>query len=83
MRHSRLGLVVCLFIIFTLPLWAQKESFSNYATPQLRSDKLGTPEHLRTYVVEGKLRLEFTGCSTIALENNSEVRIRQTTGENI
>ncbi len=43
MRHSRLGLVVCLFIIFTLPLWAQKESFSNYATTQLRSDKLGDP----------------------------------------
>ena len=42
MRHSRLGLVVCLFII-TLPLWAQKESFSNYATPQLRSDELGDP----------------------------------------
>jgi outer membrane protein len=79
MRHSRLGLVVCLFIIFTLPLWAQKESFSNYATAQLRSDKLGTPEHLRTYVVEGKLRLSLRDAVTIALENNTEVRIRQTT----
>jgi outer membrane protein len=81
MRHSRLGLVVCLFIILTLPLWAQKESFSNYATAQLRSDKLGTPEHLRTYVVEGKLRLSLRDAVTIALENNTEVRIRQTTVE--
>jgi outer membrane protein len=81
MRHSRLGLVVCLFIIFTLPLWAQRESFSNYATAQLRSDKLGTPEHLRTYVVEGKLRLSLRDAVTIALENNTEVRIRQTTVE--
>ena len=81
MRHSRLGLVFCLFIILTLPLWAQKESFSNYATAQLRSDKLGTPEHLRTYVVEGKLRLSLRDAVTIALENNTEVRIRQTTVE--
>ena len=82
MRHSRLGLVVCLFIIFTLPLWAQKESFSNYATTQLRSDKLGTPEHLRSYVVEGKLRLSLRDAVVLTLENNSEVRVRETQVEN-
>jgi outer membrane protein len=82
MRHSRLGLVVCLFIIFTLPLWAQKESFSNYATAQLRSDKIGTPEHLRTYVVEGKLRLSLRDAVVLTLENNSEVRVREAQVEN-
>jgi outer membrane protein len=82
MRHSRLGLVVCLFIIFTLPLWAQKESFSNYATAQLRSDKIGTPEHLRSYVVGGALRLSLRDAVVLTLENNSEVRVRETQVEN-
>jgi outer membrane protein len=82
MRHSRLGLVVCLFIILTLPLWAQKESFSNYATQQLRSDRLDTPEHLRSYVVGGALRLSLRDAVVLTLENNSEVRVRETQVEN-
>jgi outer membrane protein len=82
MRHSRLGLVVCLFIIFTLPLWAQKESFSNYATAQLRSDKIGTPEHLRSYVVGGALRLSLRDAVVLTLENNSQVRVREIQVEN-
>jgi outer membrane protein len=78
MRESRLGLVVCLFIAFILPLWAQNETYSNYATPQIRSDKLGAPQHLRTYVVEGKLRLSLRDAVVLTLENNSAVRVRET-----
>ena len=58
MGHSRLALVVCLLMVFTPPGWAQKgESYGALLTPQVRSGKLSTPEHLRTYVFEGKLRL--------------------------
>jgi outer membrane protein len=82
MRHFRLGLVVCLLNTFTLPLWAQKESFSNYATQQLRSDRLVTPEHLRSYVAGGALRLSLRDAVVLTLENNSEVRVRETQVEN-
>ena len=79
MRHSRLGLVVCLLIVFTLPVWAQKsESYGALLTPQVRSDKLAAPEHLRTYVVEGKLRLSLRDAVVLTLENNSFVRVQET-----
>ncbi|HET9306081.1 MAG TPA: TolC family protein [Candidatus Sulfotelmatobacter sp.] len=78
MGHSRLALVVCLLMIFTLPGWAQKgESYGALLTPQVRSGKLGTPEHLRTYVVEGKLRLGLRDAVVLTLENNSFVRVQE------
>jgi len=80
MRHSRLMLLVCLFAIFTLSAVAQKqdESFHAYATPRVRSDKLPVPEHLRNYVVEGKLKLSLRDAVVLTLENNSLVRIQET-----
>ena len=45
---------------------------------QVRSDKLGAPEHLRNYVVDGKLRLSLRDAVVLTLENNSLVRIQET-----
>ena len=70
MTQSRLRLFSCPFLLFILTLlltmlltppgWAQKgEAYRDMATPQVRSDKLGAPEHLRTYVVDGKLTLSL------------------------
>jgi outer membrane protein len=81
MRYSRLGLFICLlpFILFTPPGWAQQhEGYRDFATAQVRSDKLGAPEHLRSYVSEGKLRLSLRDAVVLTLENNSFVRIQET-----
>jgi len=81
MKYSRLGLFVCLlpFILFTPPSWAQqREEYRDFATPQVRSDKLGAPEHLRSYVADGKLRLSLRDAVVLTLENNSFVRIQET-----
>src|SRR3974390_3541930 len=79
MKYSRLGLLVCLFVISILPGWAQKgEGYGDMMTPQLRSGKLGSPEHMRTYVVNGKLTLSLQDAVVLTLENNSFVRIQET-----
>src|SRR5579862_3047788 len=79
MRHSRLRLLVCLFTIATLPVSAQQgESYGKLLTAQVRSDKLSTPENLRTYVVDGKLRLGLRDAVILTLENNSQVRVQET-----
>jgi outer membrane protein len=82
MQYFRLGLfagLLPLLITFTLPSRAQqREGYRDMATPQVRSDKLAPPEHLRSYVVEGKLRLSLRDAVVLTLENNSAVRIQET-----
>ncbi len=78
MRHSGLGVTLCFVLGFVLPLCAQNEGYSDYATPQIRSGKLEGPQHLRSYVIDGKLRLSLRDAVVLALENNSEVRVRET-----
>jgi outer membrane protein TolC len=78
MGHSRLALIVCLLAVFILPGWAQKgESYGALLTPQVRSGKLSTPDNLRTYVVDGKLRLGLRDAVVLTLENNSFVRVQE------
>ena len=82
MKYSRLGLLaslLLLFIRFTPPCRAQqREGYGDLATPQVRSDKLGAPEHLRNYLADGKLRLSLRDAVVLTLENNSFVRIQET-----
>jgi len=79
MKYSRLGLSCFLFVLFALPAFAQKgEGFGDLATPQVRSNKLSPPEHLRNYVVDGKLRLSLQDAVSLTLENNSNIRIEET-----
>lgn len=82
MKDSRLGQFLCLgafFIFCTTLLRAQQhETFHDYATPQVQSNKLGQPEHLRNYLFEGKLRLSLRDAVVLTLENNSIVRIQET-----
>jgi len=60
-------------------LWAQKgESYKDLLTAQVQSDKLGAPEHLRDYLVDGKLRLSMRDAIILTLENNSSVRLQET-----
>ena len=79
MNYSRLGLSVCLLTACFVPCLAQQhEGYRDFATPQVRSDKLGAPEHLRSYVVDGKLRLGLRDAVVLTLENNSFVRVQET-----
>jgi outer membrane protein len=83
MKYSRLGLSACLLLLFILhsaaTLCAQQgEGYGDLLTPQVRSDKLGAPEHLRNYLVDGKLRLGLRDAVVLTLENNSFVRIQET-----
>jgi outer membrane protein len=83
MRYSRLGLSACLLMLFcsrfTPQSWAQKgEGYGQLLTPQVRADKLGAPEHLRNYVIDGKLTLSLRDAVVLTLENNSLVRVQET-----
>ncbi len=78
MRQSAMGVAICILLVFVFPLCAQNEGYRDYATPQIRSGKLETPQHLRSYVIEGKLRLSLRDAVVLTLENNSEVRVRET-----
>jgi outer membrane protein len=80
MKNSCFAMVVCLlFAVNAFFASAQKgESYHDLLTPQVKSDKLPMPEHLRNYVVEGKLRLSLRDAVVLTLENNSQVRIQET-----
>jgi len=78
MRLSRLGVLVCFVTSCLCPVWAQQdESYGKLLTPEVRSDKLGTPQQLRNYVVDGKLRLSLRDAVVLTLENNSTVRVQE------
>jgi outer membrane protein TolC len=79
MKRSCLWRLSGLLGLLVLPGWAQKDpGFRQLATPQLRSDKLGAPAHMQSYVVEGKLRLSLQDAVVLTLENNSFIRVEQT-----
>jgi len=54
------------------------ESYRTLLTPQVRSEKLAPPEHLKDYVKNGKLSIGLRDAVILALENNSGVRIEET-----
>src|SRR5438552_2852144 len=79
MNYSRLGLFACFFPLFLQPSPAQqREGYRDLATLQVRTDKLAPPEHLRNYVVDGKLTLSLRDAVVLTLENNSLIRIQET-----
>jgi len=78
MKHFRLWLSFCVLLLFIAPGWGQREGYRELVTEQVRSGKLGAPEHLRNYLVEGKLRLSLRDAVVLTLENNSFVRIQET-----
>jgi outer membrane protein len=82
MRHSRLLFLLCLSTVCVRPSLAQQgEGYGDLLTSQVRSGQLGAPAHLHTYVVDGKLRLSLRDAVVLTLENNSQVRVQETTVE--
>src|SRR5277367_4168118 len=79
MKYFCLGTFACLSMLFAVTAWAQKgEGYRDFATPEVLSDKLGMPQHLRNYVVDGKLKLSLQDAVVLTLENNSFIRVQET-----
>ena len=80
MQLSRvaLGFLLC-SSLFMAPRAASqtRESYRGLMTPQVRSDKLPAPQHIRDYVVDGKLRLSLRDAVLLTLENNSNVHVQE------
>ena len=79
MQLSRvvLGFLLSSLIIAQTAESQTRESYRALMTPQVRSDKLSAPQHLREYVAEGKLRLSLQDAVLLTLENNSNVRVQE------
>lgn len=77
---SRRSVLICLVLLIgPLELWAQKsETYGRLMTSQTRSANLGAPQHLRDYVVNGKLVLSLRDAILLTLENNSLVHVQET-----
>lgn len=77
------------FVIFAL--WAllpaslaMPQSGSHYRellTRRIRADKLSAPVHLKAYVQDNTIRLSLRDAILLALENNSDIQIDETTIE--
>lgn len=79
MRCPRRFQFACHLLLLIAPLWAQEgESYGKLMTNQLRSGALSTPGSLRTYVVDGKLRLSLRDAVVLTIENNTAVRVQET-----
>jgi outer membrane protein TolC len=79
MEFRRVG-ACFLFLLLTL-FHAAAQNHENYRgllTPQVASDKLPGPQHLRDYVSDGKLQLSLHDAIVLTLENNSAVRVEET-----
>ena len=74
--------IICLLALIALPnVDAQSASYSGLLTQRVKSGKLSPPAHVQDYVVDGKLRLRLQDAILLALENNSNIRIQETTVE--
>ena len=82
MKSSRLDFLAYLlpvFILLTSLCGAQqREDYRDFATPEIRSNRLDAPVHLRSYVADGKLTLSLRDAVVLTLENNSFVRVQET-----
>ena len=79
MRVRGFGTCVFAFLLPVLTANAQQgENYHALLTKSVASDKLPGPQHLRDYVVDGKLRLGLADAVALMLENNSAVRVQQT-----
>jgi len=84
MRRFRLVALLSLFgSLAAAASFAQNDgSYHEVITPRVLRSRLPTPEHLRDYVADGKLRLGLRDTILLVLENNSDIRVRETQVEN-
>jgi len=85
MMKKQIVIVICSILVcaFVSSAWGQThESYRALLSKQVASPKIPGPEHLRDYVSAGKLRLGLNDAILLTLQNNSDIRIRESTVEN-
>src|SRR5262245_28703843 len=81
-RFSECCLFLLCLVAVCVPMSGQSpESYRGLLTEQVLSSKLPGPQHLKDYVADGKLRLSLHDAVLLTLENNSLVRVQESTVE--
>ena len=79
MNSLRFGLLLLLGSLGLCTLQAQSgESYRSMLTPGVRTGKLSSPEHLKAYLQDGKIRIGLRDAILLALENDSDIRLQET-----
>jgi outer membrane protein len=82
MKFLRFGLfTLCALLAAGLAQAQSGENYRRLLTPRVRADKLPAPAHLKAYVQDNKIRLGLRDAILLALENNSDVQIEETSIE--
>ena len=79
MKFLRFGLIFLLGCVGHCTLQAQSgSSYRSLLTPSVRTGKISSPEHLKTYLQDGKIRISLRDAVLLALENDSDIRLQET-----
>lgn len=79
MGFLRFGLTVLLGCTGLSILQAQSGSnYRSLLTPGVRTGRLSSPEHLKGYLQDGKIRISLRDAILLALENDSDIRLQET-----
>lgn len=79
MKFLRFGLILLLGCSGLCTSHAQSgESYRSLLTPGVRAGKLSSPEHLKAYLQDGKIRITLRDAILLALENDSDIRLQET-----
>lgn len=79
MNLLRLGLILLLGSLGLGTLQAQSsETYRSLLTPGVRTGKLSSPEHLKSYLQDGKIRISLRDAILLALENDTDIRLQET-----
>jgi outer membrane protein len=79
MKYVRFKLSPLFWLFLVTSTMAQApDSYRGFMTPQVRSGKMASADHIREYVQDGKLSLSLRDAILLMLENNSNIRIDET-----
>jgi outer membrane protein TolC len=82
MKYLRVGLfALCALLAASRSHSQSGHNFRSLVTPRVRADKPPAPANLKSYVQEGAIRLSLRDTILIALENNSDIQIEETSIE--
>jgi outer membrane protein TolC len=82
MKFLRFGLfTLCALLAARLAPSQSGDNYRDLLTPRVRADKLPAPAHLKAYVQNNEIRLSLRDAILLALENNSDIQIEETSIE--
>jgi len=82
MKYLRLGLfVLCALLASSLAHSQSGQNYRSLLTPRVRANKPPAPANLKSYVQDGTIRLSLRDTILLALENNSDIQIEETSIE--